>query len=388
MPAPTLAELLTPVPLADWKARIIAVANAVGLETENWSELGYTRTLVALFAQLYTTGGDVVRIMAAGGLLDFAEGRWLTLLAKNVFQPVERIEATYASAVEGIRLTNTGGGLYTFEPRDLVFAHQDTHKTYRNTTGGTLSAGAGSTLFLDLEAEESGSDSSANANKITQLITTELEITVTNPIALVGLDEESDPDLRDRCRASVAALSIGGVKKAYEFYAKSAKSTSGTSLGVTRVRVMPAIGDGNVDVYIAGAGGAITGPNVALVQADFDTKVNPYGFSSTAISATNKSITAPCTIWLPSSLGLSQSAARQKVWDALSAYITTAPIGGVIISPATGKIYWRKLLEVVSGAIPGTLKAQLTSESDISIAVSEVPIWGGDLTDTTVNQVT
>jgi hypothetical protein len=77
----SFAQLLTPVPLEDWKRKIIEVASAVGLQTQNWSEGGYTRTLVALFAQLYTTAGDVIRIIAAGGFLDTAEGDWLTWLA-------------------------------------------------------------------------------------------------------------------------------------------------------------------------------------------------------------------------------------------------------------------------------------------------------------------
>lgn len=382
----SLSSLLAPVSLESWKTTIVNVASAVGLKTENWADGGYTRTLVALFSQLYSTASSVIQLLAASGFLDYAERDWLTLLAKNVFG-VERIEATYASAAEAITLTNTGGGLYVFEVGDLVVAHSSTNKTYRNTSAGTLSPGVGVTLKLDLIAEEAGSDSNAAIGTITDLVTTNLSVTVTNEVALAGLDQESDEALRQRCRDSIAALSVGGIKKAYEYFAKSAVRTDGTAVGVTRVRVMPAVGDGTLTVYVAGASGALSGPDVAVIQDTFDETVTPYGLDATAVSATNLPVTAPCTIWIPASLGMSTADARQAVFDALEEYVQTLPIGGVIISPAAGKVYWRALLGVISGAIPGMLKAQLTSEADITVADGEVPVWDGDLTDTTVNQV-
>ena len=382
----TLRELLTPVPLADWKTKIIAIADAVGLETENWVEGGYTRTLVALFARLYATAGDAIRIIAAGGFLDSAEGAWLTLLAKNVFN-VARIQATYAAATEGLTLHNNGGGLFVFDPGDVIVANVDTQKTYRTTTGGTLNPGVGQTLKLDLIAEEAGSDSNAIPEKITTMITTFLGVTCTNEKSLNGLDEESDEALRQRCRDKLAALSIGGPSRAYDFVAKSAMRPDGSPVGITRVLVMPATGDGTVTVYIAGPSGAVPGSDVAIVQANFDAFVTPYGMEAIAVSATNLNITAPCTIWLAASQGISEEAAQTLVTDALSEYVQTVPIGGVVIPPATGKVYWRTLLGVVEKAIPGMLHAQLASETDINVAPGQVPVWSGSLTDVTVNQV-
>lgn len=383
----SFSDLISPVTLANWKAAIVSTASLVGLQTENWAEGGYTRTLVALFAKLYTTAGDVVRIIAASGFLDFAEGKWLTLLAKQVFN-VDRVEATYASAPNAITLTNGGGGLYVFAAGDVVVANTSTGKTYRNTSGGTLNPGIGQTLLLDLAAEAPGSGSNALVGAIAVMVTTFLGVTCSNDVALVGLDEESDPDLRQRCRDSLALLALGGIKRAYEFIAKSAKQTDGTPIGVTRVRVMPAPGDGTLTVYIAGASGAIGGLDVAVVQSDFDTKVTPYGFTAAAVSAANVSISAPATIWIPASLGLTNAEAQAAVLAALETYVNTLPIGGVVISPSAGKVYWRALLAVVANAIPGTLKAQLTSELDLPISDNEVPVFGGILADTTINQVT
>lgn len=379
-------DLLSEKTLDDWKQSIVRVASRVGLTAENWIEGGYTRLLVALFGQLGKTAGDVVRIIAASGFLDTAEGVWLTLLARNVFK-VERIEATFAKAPLALTLTNAGGGFFEFEAGDITVARSGPgQKTYRNTIGGTLSPFG--TLKLDIEADEAGSASNASVGTITTFVTTFLGVSCTNEVGLFGLDEEKDPALRQRCRDSLAALALGGIKRAYEYVAKSAKRNDGSAVGVTRVRVMPPPGDGTLDVYVAGASGAIGVDDLAVVQAEFDAKAVPYGFSATALSTTNVPITAPCTIWLPYSLGILEADARKAVYDALKAYVETLPIGGIIIPPASGLVYWRVLLSVAAKAIPGTLKAQLTSEVDVAIAAGEVPTWGGSLSQTTVVQVT
>jgi uncharacterized phage protein gp47/JayE len=380
----SLSDLLSTKTLEKWKQSIVATATAQSLSPDNWAEGAFMRSMLALFAYFYAIAGDAVKLIAAGGFLDFAEGKWLTLLAKQVFN-VDRIEATFAAAPSAMMLTNAGGGIFVYDAGDIVFSNPATKQTYRNTSGGTLSAGG--TLTLDLIAEEAGNSGSSGVGTITELVTTSLGVTCTNIVALVGVDEEKDPALRVRCRESLGALSIGGPKKAYEFFAKSAKRTDGTAIGVTRVRPMTPPGDGTIDIIVAGAAGAVSDPDVAIIQALFDSLATPYGFNATAVSASNLSVSAPCTIWIPASLAMSEADARQAVFNALELYINTAPIGGVVIAPATGKIYWRALLGVVAGAIPGTLKAQLTSEVDIDVLDTEVPVWTGLLAETTVNQV-
>ena len=381
-----LSQLLQPVPLESWKQRIVDIAKRVGLKTDNWSTGGFMRTLVALFAEFHTMNGAAVPIIASSRFLDFAQGIWLTLLAKEGHD-VDRIEATYASAAEGIMLTNSGSKFFEFDPGDVVVASSVTHRTFRCVTGGTLRPGVGQTLRLDVKAEEPGSAGNADVGTLTELVTTLLGVTCTNPVALVGIDEESDADLRERCRDSVAARSIGGVKRAYSYHAKSARRSDGSPIGVTRIRIPPAIGDGTGAVYIASLSGAIGSLDVDRVQEIFDHEVTHHGFTATALSAVNKSITAPCTIWIPESLGLTEEQVQEKVHDALRDYVSRLPIGGMVIPPATGRVYWTALLGVIGTAVPGCLTLQLTSESDIAVAGNEAPVWAGVLSDTTVIQV-
>jgi uncharacterized phage protein gp47/JayE len=218
------------------------------------------------------------------------------------------------------------------------------------------------------------------------MVSTFLGVTCSNDVALSGLDAEEDEALRDRCRDSLAALSIGGPSRAYEYYAKSATYPDGTPVGITRVLVMPATGDGHVDVYIAGPSGAVTAEAVAAVQASFDANVTPYGFSAIAISATNLSIAAGSEIWLPASLSVTTEAAKLIVLTALQDYVQSVPIGGVVIPPSSGQVYASMLLGEVANAIPGTLKAQIFT-SDIIVSTGQVPIWTGSTASVTVHQV-
>jgi uncharacterized phage protein gp47/JayE len=385
----SLAELLSSVPLADWKDRLVKTATAVGLSTENWAEGGLTRTFVALFAELYKSAGDVIPNIAASHFLDLAEGPWLTLLARQVFG-VERIEATYAAAPLGLTLTNTSQKLYLYDPKDLICKRPGIDRTFRNSSGGALTPGG--TLKLDVIADEPGSGSQAPVGTITELVTTFLGVTCTNTVALVGLDEQGDPELRELCRDSRGSLGNGGTKRTYAFYAKTARRANGGPIGVSRVKIPPAIGDGTGTVYLASAGGVIPAEDVAVIQKIFDGDeetpgVTHYGFTATAASATVVNIAAPCTVWIPQSLGIGEETAQEKVNTALIAYVASIPIGGVIIAPAGGAVFWRKLLEVISGAIPGTLKAELASEADTALTISQVPVFNGVPSDTTVNIV-
>lgn len=381
----TFASLRTSPTLAQVKATIISTANVLGLSPQNWAEGGFSRTLVALVAQLHKASGDVVTIIAESGFLETAAGDWLTLLAYSVFR-VTRIEATYAEAAGAVTLTNSGGGLYVFEAGDVIVAHSGTNKTYRNTSGGTLSPL--STVTLDMRAEEAGSASNAAIGDATVLVTGYLGVTATNTVALVGLDAESDASLRERCRDSLSLLALGGIKRAYSYVARSAVDGAGVSRGITRVTVMPATGDGTVDVYIAGVSGDAPGGVVTAIQGEFDEKVTPYGFDATAISATPLSVSAPMTVWVPAALGLAEIDVQTAVNEALEAYVNAIPIGGVVISPAAGKVYWRALLATAAGAVPGALKIVLGAETDTTVADAEAPVWGGSTGDVTVVQVT
>ncbi len=125
------------------------------------------------------------------------------------------------SATGEVTLANSGGGVYNLGVGDLIITNPTTQKAYRNTDA--LSVGvASSTTTVAIEAVEVGSASTSAPNTITALTTTMLGVTCTNATAVVGVDEETDEDLRVRCREKLSALSPDGPKAAFSYFARVA----------------------------------------------------------------------------------------------------------------------------------------------------------------------
>ena len=198
----SLAEQLIVETKAAIFARGLSLATSLGLTVTSWAAGDPTRSYFHFIAEVLSRLEPNVAGYVSSGFLDYAEGVWLTLLAKQVFN-VDRTEATYASGT--VTLTNASGAIYVFEAGDVTVQDSSTGKTFRSTSGGTLAASDGitaTTLVLDFPADEAGSDSSSGATDIDTMVTTFLGVTCSNAAAFVGVDEEDDAALRDRCRGT------------------------------------------------------------------------------------------------------------------------------------------------------------------------------------------
>src|SRR5262245_1471264 len=247
-------QLINPLTKDQVKASIYNLLKASGVPVTSWQEGAVLRTLIAVVAAIFAGFTEVIAVATRAGFLDLAEGIWLTLNAHFVYG-VDRIEATYATGK--VTLTNTAGGLFNMEPGDLILLCPSTKKTYTNVSAFQLDPL--STLDIDIRAVEMGAASTAAPNTITEFVTKLLGVEVTNAAPLVGLDAESDAALRVRCRDSLGALSPNGPPAAYRYWAKTAKRADGSSVGVTRVRLMPPPGDGSMQMYVASATGPVSG---------------------------------------------------------------------------------------------------------------------------------
>lgn len=354
------------------KTTLLNNCKALGLKVENWSEGGITRTIIAVQAFMLSLLAEVVPNIAKLAALDEATGDLLTLKAWDMYR-VERIEAITAKAANAIVLTNTGGGLYTFDPGDIVFAHAVTNKTYRNTSGGTLLPGAGKTLALDIEAEEAGTASNALPGTITAMVTTFLGITCSNTLALVGVDAESDAALRQRCRDKIQTIGGGTTEGAIRYWLTSARRDDGTgeNYGITRVQMMPADGYGHAVTYIATASGSVPGADVTALQDYINRIAFPYTGAFDLQSATPKNINAACTVWIAAG-GLTAAEVRATVAEALDAYVQGLPIGGSSLTDGgPGFVFWRAIVGVIERAVP-SIQAHLDTEADIPMAAGDV----------------
>lgn len=370
---PTLASLLVSETKAQIYTRGLAVADAIGLNTSSWVAGDPTRSLYHFLADALSRLESMVAGFVGSGFLDYAEGDWLTLLAEQ-FYGVTRVEATYASTT--VTLTNAGGAVFVLEVGDVVLKSTSSGKTYTVTAlpiGDTLAAGG--TLDVEVTADEPGSDSSALATEINALVTTMLGVTCSNATAAVGLDEEEDEPLRDRCRAKLGTLSPNGPSDAYNYVVKASDLTGVTD--ITRARTVGDSATGDVTVYIAAADGAAALASVTAAQTAVEAWAAPICVTPTVVNATEVTIPVTYQVWLYTSVGEETATIQAAIATALEEMFAARPIGGDVIS-GTGKLYQSLIVSTIKGVYPAhTFRVSVSAPAgDTTLAISEVAVLG------------
>lgn len=369
-------DLLTATTEAQIKAKLYEEAELLGLPTTAWLSGAPTRTIIAIVAKILgVLFAPLIVLIAASGFLDDAEDGWLTLIAELVYG-VARVESTFAS--DELTFDNAGGGIFSFDPGEVIVKNSTTGKTYVNTE--ILSVGALATgVLCDFVAQEAGSASSAGVGQIDTLVTTMLGVTVTNASALTGTDEETDAALRVRCRAARGALSPNGPRAAYEYVATTPELTDGAN--VNRVRVLPAVGDGVVNVIIAAPDGTPTGGDIVKVQDAIDLWATPEIGTSLVAGAPELVLNVTATLHVKASASLTDPEWEALAETALNDYIAALAIGGVELTAGVGIVPWRALIGALEGIKVGdvsgnVLQATLSAESDVAVDDDEVVVPG------------
>jgi phage-related baseplate assembly protein len=344
--AVSLASLLLQETKAMLYATALDVAEDLGLPVSSWAPGDPTRSLYHFLSTTLSTLETIVAGYVSSGFLDEATGDWLKLLAKQVFD-VDYVEATFATTTE--TLTNAGGGVYEIEAGDVTVKNSTTGKTYRNTTGGTLSGL--STLDVTVVADEAGSESSAAVGEIDEMVTTFLGVTCLNADAAVGVDEEEAASIRTRCRDKLGALSPNGPADAYSYVARTAELT-GTS-GITRVRVYAESDTGDVTVYLAGPAGGVSSDDRDLAEDAIIEWATPLCITPTVLAATDVTIAVTYTVWLYQAVGEVEADVEEAIEAALEEMFSERPIGGDILEgDLTGSLFKSLIESTIRGVFP------------------------------------
>ncbi len=382
----TLQDMFTPLSKDDVLASILDIANTVGLPTTSWQPGSVILEVLTVCSQKLADLTQVTSAIAAGGLLDYASGGWLTLLAKSGYG-VTRIPSTFG--VGSVHLANSSGSTYTIAAGDLHFLNATTGRTYTNTTGGTLTPTTG-TLDLAIIADQAGTNSNAVPGIINSLVTPLVGVTVSNPLALSATDDETDTQLRQRCREKLAAASPNGAAAAYDYFAKSATRVSdGSNVGVTRTRVAQA--NGSVAVYVANATGPVSGTmsdpttDLGAITLVIRTNCVPTGISTTVASAVTHNVQVQADVYLSHGSSLNATQAQALVLAQLQEYFTTVPIGGFNIG-AGGRIFVDALVGQIFQASADVVQAIVTlPAADEVLAINEVAVFTSVGTDFTIH---
>ena len=375
-----LSDLTTPLTVDEIKTAIYDTIAARGVDTTAWKPGSVVRTMIAGVAIVLAAMSALIALIAASGFLALSEGPWLTLVARYVYA-TERITGTFATGT--ITIDNASGSIYAIAVGDLVVQNSTTGATYRNTAVinvGSLETGVSAAI----QADVIGTDGNAGAGDIDTLVTSYLGLRVTNAAALVGTDDETDPALRTRAAEKTGALSPNGPRDAYSYFAKSAvRAADGVAIGVTRVKVTPD-GTGNVTVIVANASGPVTGTSnnpatdLGAVHLAMEENAVPLGITLFTESADALTIAVTGTLWVKETLSLTDTEIEDAVTDRLTAALSTMPIGGVVISPAAGKVYLQAIEAEISEAVTGYLvDLDVTLPAgDITPATDEAPVMG------------
>lgn len=356
------------------KASIYNLLKAQKLPVDSWQAGSVVRTIIAVVAQIFSGYTEVAAVVHKSGFLDLAEGVWLTLLARYVYG-VQRIEATFANGK--VTINNNGGGLYEWAPGDLIVRNPTTNALYANTEQIVL-APLQQGLKATVRAVVAGAQSTSAPGTVTAFVTAYLSVTVTNDTAIVGLDQESDPSLRNNCRLALGALSPNGPRSAYEYIAIRAVRLDGTLIGVTKAKVVEATGDGLVTVYVATASGGVTGtttdPNTDL-GAIFRTMMLscvPQGVTLQLSSAIVFPVTVVAVLYVDEDAGIADAEYITTATNTLTKFIADIPIGGRILVDV-GKIYRNAIIKELIASSPYAVTADLAVPAfDMTMTANKV----------------
>jgi phage-related baseplate assembly protein len=372
-------DLITPVTRAEAQASLYEVYGILGLKTSSWKSGAVVRTMAVAQSVIISALSQLQAKIARLGFLELSEGVWLDAVAHFVYG-IDRIPATFATGV--LTLVNGGGGEYEVDPDDLIFTNPATKFTYRNTEHILL--GPGVTLTnVAIRASVAGSGSTSEAGAITELTTTLLNVTCTNPADVIGRDEETDPQLRTRCAESLGALSPFGPWDAYSSAVRNAKRPDSSSLGIVRIRPVKD-GYGNVTVYVATATGEVLGDvddpasDLGIASDAVARWAEPLAVNASVVSADPVVIAVTYEAWMYNTSGRSNTQVADEIQSRLSAFMAAQPIGGNKIDTNPGRVYHDAIRSAIAAAFPGFIfhVVVTTPAADVELDANEVAVSG------------
>jgi phage-related baseplate assembly protein len=368
------ADLVKPVTIDEAQAAVYHILAKLGIATSAWKPGSVPRTMVRSLCIVYSSLSELQADGIQSGFLQLAVGPWLTMKAHYDYA-VDRLEA--APATGPVVFTNSSAYEYNELAGDVTVAASSSKKNYRTLDALVLPAHSSVTVFV--VAVESGTGSTAAPGEIDTLVSTLLGVSVTNPDALVGSDEETDALLRERCSAKLGALSPNGAPDAYAFAARSATRPDGSSIGITRVHTT---NDemGNVYVTIADADGEVAPTDVAIVEEAIEMvyRVVPLAVYAHVASAVAVPVSVAADLWVHGS-ALTDDDIKKLVSAALTTFFSLQPVGGNIIAPSTvGYIYLSALRTAIMDSVSTCFHCTIsTPAADVALTSVEVAVFSG-----------
>jgi hypothetical protein len=375
-----ISSLLSAVLPASIRASVVTQLKALGVPADKWIAGGTYSTITTVLSGVFGGFSSTLTSAIGANFLTLAAGGWLVLKAFYDYG------VTAQAATFGIgtaTFTNTGGGVYNYDPGEVVLVNPLSGNTFTNTEA--LSLGAGSVMTptvvtIDIQAQKTGSLGGAPAGTITQLQTVMAGVTVTNAAAVLGLDADSDPLVVQKCLVSLAARSYKGPTGAY--YAAiygygnvlgATNPVTGQPVNINRIQVYRDPDTGDITVYLASPSGAADPNDVIGCQTAILAVAEPMGVTATAASCTVVDFTAAITVWSTSAGTAAATAIEEGALEAADSVVAQYPIGGRTKPPGTqGYLFASFLVGAVAPVDPTIYAVDLSSWSALPLNPGQV----------------
>jgi len=351
---------------------LTAIGEKTGLTNFNVGSVVRTTTEVfaEVVAELYAFGAGMLK----QGFLDTATAFWLDRKAKEyglTRKPAVKAEGTVVYSRKTAKDTNVPipeGSIVT-TPKD----QSGTEYRYFTTEEVVLLAGELS-VEAPVIAENAGSAYNVGPGSISKMKTFITGIdAVTNPeewLTTVGVDEETDAALRQRCFLAWEELSQGGTAAAYISWALSVAGVKSAFVDDTLPR-----GEGTVDVYIMGEAGP---PDPALIEAVQEVVDDNRPITADALVFSPEVVTIPITLTVTPRAGYDTTAMDTEIRRRLSVFFGDIEDATLPITPlGVGKdVVIAQIVGVVM-AVPGVYSVVVEEpEADVIIDPNQFPEQG------------
>ncbi len=354
MAPPTLQDALTPRTVASERGLLLAELAASGSNVSGWSDGAPQRAFLEGEARALSAESDLRAAIASTASVDLviaAGPSWVD--AMMTWYRITRIPASYAVWQVPLQITVALGTL-TINAASAIQLQSQSGVVYTCTQASAVVINAGTSYkgtaqFTARTAGTAGNVSGTTINKVIlgpAGLSVDLGGTFTE--TSVARNAEGDADFIVHGLGKWARLGAGWTLPAFDYLIPFYGNNS-ANLNVTRWYVDDSNpnGPGTIQVYLANAAGAATGPEVAAVDAGLNSpSVKPLGTgAATVVAATDHALVITATILTS---GANPSVGTQAE-DVLVTKLSPAfPIGPATLEPDLVR-------ELLMGAAVGTV---------------------------------
>ncbi len=356
-----LADLLVAPTATTVRAQAVQMLTSLGIPAGSWNSGGVASSTLTIICSLFASViASLVTTVLSVPFLPVCPAAWLPLLAYYVYG-VAVNQATYANGP--VNLTNSLGAIYSFAANQAVFASSTTGVQYINTTPFTISA-LGVVTGLVVQSTTLGSAGSAvpgpGPGSIDTVVTPMSGVSVTNTVAIVGLDADQPALIITKCQAAIAARSYKGPQGAYiSAIVNAVNATTGQPVAINRWAFSTDPTTGFITVWLASPDGAPTGADMLAAQLAINQVAQPMGVTATATAATVVQLLQTITVWAFGAGTVASSAIQTNVETGLDNGLSVYPISGVPESGSTqGYVYAAWLIGVIKASDPNIYDVQ------------------------------